>query len=116
MGGRFQVYYFTQFPNAMFAHMFAGVRALMSAEEPITDISQTHMEALNWDEKTGWISWQRFESAAMLLCWLPLDTRGTSFAYHDTTAVIGARQGAVTFLDFAKLIAMLRGMNAAPSS
>jgi hypothetical protein len=74
------------------------------------DLQPTFTETLVWDEMTGWISWQHSNNSSLLhLCWLPMERRGSTFAFQGTTAVIGARQGIITILDFSNVIATLKG-------
>jgi hypothetical protein len=54
--------------------------------------------------------------SSVCLCWLPVQLRGAAFAYHGNTTAIGARQGAVTILDFSEIIASLKGMKKALSN
>jgi hypothetical protein len=81
---------------------------MTSVEGPIADFPLTPTEALVWNEKTGWISWQRFDLRLVRLCWLPHERRGKPFVFHNMTAVIGAQHGAVTILDFSEVIRMLK--------
>jgi hypothetical protein len=77
----------------------------------INDLPEIHAEALIWHQESGWVSWQSSkDSSSVQLCWLSLERRGSAFAWHDTTAVIGAQNGAVTILDFAGVIGMLKGL------
>jgi hypothetical protein len=86
-----------------------GAEVMQAHTSPITHASQTRTEPLVWDEETGWISWQISECTPPLpLCWMPVERRGSSFARHGATAVIGARHGIVTILDFSDVIAMLK--------
>jgi hypothetical protein len=81
----------------------------------ITALSHTHVNTLVWNHETGWISWERLDGSCPLhLCWLPVERRGESFACYNTTVAIGARQGAVTILDFSDIISMLKGLDQAP--
>jgi WD40 repeat protein len=73
----------------------------------ITHASHTHAEALVWEGKTGWISWRSSNGSCLPLCWMPVERRGYTFACRGTTAVIGARTGVVTILDFSDVIATL---------
>jgi hypothetical protein len=74
----------------------------------MTGISYISTETLVWDGRSGWISWRRADTRSIELCWLPHDLRGDAFASHEMSAVFGARQGAVTILDFSEVIAMLK--------
>jgi hypothetical protein len=77
--------------------------------------SQTRTEFLVWDSETGWLSWQISDGTRpMPLCWVPVERRGYNFASHGTTAVIGARNGILTILDFSDVVAMLGNANQAP--
>jgi hypothetical protein len=82
---------------------------------PTTHASHTRTETSVWDEATGWIFWQTSDGSLLLpLCWIPVERRGYVFACHGTTAVIGARQGIITILDFSDIIAMLGNADQAP--
>jgi WD40 repeat protein len=88
-----------------------GSTLLQEGTSPVVDCHDTYTEALVWNEETGWISWQKSNATPPeCLCWLPVERRGWSFAWHGATAVIGARRGTVTILDFSDVIAMLRGL------
>jgi hypothetical protein len=76
---------------------------------PTIDFRAINTEALMFNKETGWISWQRSDGACPVrLCWLPRVRRGESFAWFDTTAVIGSRHGAVTILDLSDVMSGLR--------
>jgi hypothetical protein len=76
------------------------------------DLPHTCTEAFTWIEETGWISWRPSDGACSVrLCWLPLERRGESFSWHGRKVVIGARQGAVTILDFLEVVTMLEGLD-----
>jgi hypothetical protein len=78
----------------------------------MSHVSPTRSASLLWDKETGWIFWRRSNGTRPVrLCWLPLELRGDSFAWHDTTTAIGAHQGAVTIMDFSDIIAMLKVFN-----
>jgi WD40 repeat protein len=95
-----------------FAHSSPEICSSMSVESPISRSPHTSTETLVWSEKSHWISWRRSEGACPVrLCWLPPERRGESFTWHDTMAIIGARQGIVTVLDFSDVIAMLKGVD-----
>jgi hypothetical protein len=82
---------------------------------PITHAPHTRTKTFVWDEATGWISLQTPDGIHPLpLCWIPVERRGSEFACHGTTAVIGALQGTVTILDFSDVIAMLGNAAQAP--
>jgi hypothetical protein len=82
---------------------------------PTTHASHTRAKTFVWDEATGWISWQTSDDTLLLpLCWIPVERRGDAFAGHGTTAVIGARQGIITILDFSDVISMLGNADQAP--
>jgi hypothetical protein len=81
--------------------------AFTSVKGSLTHLPRPSTEALVWNKKSGWISWQRSRTHSVRLCWLPHERRGSSFASHNMTAAIGARHGAVTILDFSEVIAML---------
>jgi hypothetical protein len=86
------------------------------AQEPSNGSSQSDAPGLIWDHETGWISCQMpGDINTIRLCWLPVRLRGAAFAHHGTTAAIGARQGAVTILDFSEIIASLKDMQKALS-
>jgi hypothetical protein len=53
-----------------------------------------------WDEGLGWISYVTRQGRLMPLCWLPEHLRGSEFATHGTTVVMGGRSGSITILDF----------------
>jgi hypothetical protein len=75
---------------------------------PTTHASPTRIETFVWDEATGWISWKTPDGVHPLpLCWIPVERRGSTFACHGTTVVLGAAGGIVTILDFADVIATL---------
>jgi WD40 repeat protein len=98
-------------------HTFAdvcGAEVMQAHTSPITHGLHTRTEPLIWDERTGWISWRISDGTRPLpLCWIPVERRGHEFACHGTTAVIGARQGIVTILDFSDVIAMLKNADQA---
>jgi hypothetical protein len=83
---------------------FCGADVVQGLMSPITHTSYTHPEALVWEERTGWISWQSSNGDCLPLCWMPVERRGPSFACRGITAVIGARRGVLTILDFADIV------------
>jgi WD40 repeat protein len=91
-----------------------GAEVMQARTSPITHALHTRTETLVWDEQTGWISWRISDGTRLLpLCWIPVERRGLVFARHGTTAVVGARQGIVTILDFSDVIAMLKNADQA---
>jgi hypothetical protein len=96
----------------MRSHFFLDTRYAKSAETPVVDRSHTTTGTLVWSENVGWISWQPSGGRRpKLLCWLPVERRGEAFVSYGTTAAIGARQGAVTILDFSDVIALLNSLD-----
>jgi WD40 repeat protein len=89
------------------AHTLSDGHESTSVEGPVAELQPAHTEALVWSNKSGWISWQRSRTRLVRLCWLPHELRGSSFAFHNMTAAIGARNGAVTILDFSEVIATI---------
>jgi hypothetical protein len=88
-----------QFLSRVVANRLSDDHESTSVEGPIAELQPIPTEALVWSEKSGWISWQRFDLHSIRLCWLPHELRGESFASHNMTAAIGARHGAVTILE-----------------
>jgi WD40 repeat protein len=52
----------------------------------------------------GWISRISTRNSWQRLCWLPGELRGDELAYHGQTVCIGAKSGAITILDFSRVI------------
>jgi WD40 repeat protein len=88
-------------------YTLSDAHGLTSAVGPIAHLPYNTTEALVWNEKSGWISWQRSDLLSIPLCWLPHERGGGTLASHNKTAVIGARRGAVTILDFSEVIAAI---------
>jgi hypothetical protein len=83
---------------------------------PITRASHTRTK-LVWDYAAGWITWQTSDDTLPLpLCWIPVERRGSKFACHGFTVVIGAEQGIITILDFSDVIAVLGNADQASST
>jgi WD40 repeat protein len=93
------------------AHSLPDARESAFDEGTITDLPLTPIGTLAWNEASGWISWQRSQTHLVRLYWLPHERRGTAFACHHMTAVIGGQHGAVTVLDFSEVIAMHHSSN-----
>jgi hypothetical protein len=92
-----------------------GVEVMPGDVSPITHVSRTRTKSLVWNAETGWISWQIPERNRPLpLCWMPVERRGYKFTCFGTTAVLGARQGTLTILDFSDVIAMIGDADQAP--
>jgi WD40 repeat protein len=96
-----------QFSSRVVAHTLSDEHEATSVEGPIAELQPAPTEALVWDEDSGWISWQCSDLRSIRLCWLPHERRGMAFASRNKTAVIGARRGAVTILDFSEVIATI---------
>jgi hypothetical protein len=68
---------------------------------------EPHFPVFEWNE-TGWISCQASRKGALVrICWLPPNRRGWPFAHNGSHLVIGAKQGAVTIIDFCDVLEML---------
>jgi hypothetical protein len=65
--------------------------------------------ALSFQKQTGWIvgSWPSPKETPILLCWLPIERRGSYHAVFASTVVVSADTGAITILDFSTVLAML---------
>jgi hypothetical protein len=67
---------------------------------------------LSWDNITGWVRLETPDEGEVLLCWLPAERRAftyvaTSWAIRGYSLAIGALSGAVTILDFNKMLASM---------
>jgi hypothetical protein len=91
-----------------------GAEVVQSYPSQIAQSSQIHAEVLVWDDNTGWISWQYSNGSCLPLCWMPVERRGLTFVCRGTSAVLGARQGTLTILDFSNVIAMFGDADQAP--
>jgi hypothetical protein len=92
------------------AAVATDVKKLRSCS-PSTTFLHADDEDLAWNEEAGWISWRcSNDSCAWNLCWLPAERRGELFGYRGTTAIIGARQGAVTILHLSDAITIQKAL------
>jgi WD40 repeat protein len=96
-----------QFLMRVVAHTLSGEHESTSVEGSNAELQPAPTEGLVWSKNSGWISWQRPDRRSIRLCWLPHERRGKTFASYNMTAAIGARNGAVTILDFSEVIATI---------
>jgi WD40 repeat protein len=71
---------------------------------PLKNVEDTGLPRFGHAEHTGWISRCERNGDWSRVCWLPVELRGYAAAYSGQKVVIGARSGAVTILDFSRVM------------